>query len=91
MHDQTTGTLAIKTANVVTQTGAAGAIYFGLTLNEIGVIVGIAVGVIGLIGQLGLTWYYKHQHLQLALSASLLVGVVLHEGYRDGMKYQPSI
>lgn len=49
------------------------------------------VGVIGLIGQLGLTWYYKHQHLQLALSASLLVGVVLHEGYRDGMKYQPSI
>lgn len=66
MHDQTTGTLAIKTANVVTQAAAAGTVYFGLTLNEIGVIVGILVGVIGLIGQLGLTWYYKHQHLQLA-------------------------
>jgi hypothetical protein len=58
--------VAVKIAATVTQTGAAGAIYFGLTLNEIGVIVGIAVGVIGLIGQLGLTWYYKHQHLQLA-------------------------
>lgn len=66
MHDQTTGTLAIKTANVVTQAAAAGTIYFGLTLNEIGVIVGIFVGVVGLIGQLSLTWYYKHQHLQLA-------------------------
>lgn len=66
MHDQTTGTLAIKTANVVTQAAAACTVYFGLTLNEIGVIVGILVGVIGLIGQLSLTWYYKHQHLQLA-------------------------
>ncbi len=66
MHDQTTGTLAIKTSNVVTQAAAAGTVYFGLTLNEIGVIVGIIVGVVGLIGQLSLTWYYKHQHLQLA-------------------------
>jgi hypothetical protein len=66
MHDQTTGTLAIKTANVVTQAAAAGTVYFGLTLNEIGVIIGMFVAVIGLIGQLGLTWYYKHQHLELA-------------------------
>lgn len=62
MHEQT----AIKTANVVTQAAAAGTVYFGLTLNEIGVIVGIIVGVVGLIGQLSLTWYYKHQHLRLA-------------------------
>lgn len=66
MHDQTTGAVAIKVANTVTQTAAAGTIYFGLTLNEIGVIVGIVVAVIGLVGQLALTWYYKHQHLQLA-------------------------
>lgn len=66
MHDQTTGAVAIKVANAVTQTAAAGTIYSGLTLNEVGVIVGIVVAVIGLIGQLSLTWYYKHQHLQLA-------------------------
>lgn len=66
MHDQTTGAVAIKAANAVTQAAAAGTIYFGLTLNELGVVVGILVAVVGLIGQLGLTWYYKHQHLELA-------------------------
>lgn len=66
MHDQTTGAVAIKTANVVTQAAAAGTVYFGLTLNEIGVIIGMFVAVVGLVGQLGLTWYYKHQHLELA-------------------------
>lgn len=66
MHDQTTGAVAIKAANAVTQAAAAGTIYFGLTLNEIGVIIGMFVAVVGLVGQLGLTWYYKHQHLELA-------------------------
>lgn len=66
MHDQTTGAVAIKAANVVTQAAAAGTVYFGLTLNELGVIVGMFVAIVGLIGQLTLTWYYKHQHLQLA-------------------------
>jgi hypothetical protein len=66
MHDQTTGAVAIKVANAVTQTAAAGTVYFGLTLNELGVVVGILVAIVGLIGQLSLTWYYKHQHLQLA-------------------------
>lgn len=66
MHDQTTGAVAIKAANAVTQAAAAGTVYFGLTLNELGVIIGIIVAVVGLIGQLGLTWYYKHQHLELA-------------------------
>ena len=68
MRDQTTGAAAIKTANAITQAAAAGTVYFGLTLNEIGVIVGIFVAVVGLVGQLGLTWYYKHQHLHLARS-----------------------
>lgn len=66
MHDQTTGAVAIKTATVVTQAAAAGTVYFGLTLNELGVVVGMLVAIVGLIGQLGLTWYYKHQHLQIA-------------------------
>lgn len=66
MHDQTTGAVAIKTANAVTQAAAAGTVYFGLTLNELGVIVGMFVAIVGLIGQLTLTWYYKHQHLELA-------------------------
>lgn len=66
MHDQTTGAVAIKVANTVTQAAAAGTIYSGLTLNEIGVIIGMFVAVVGLVGQLGLTWYYKHQHLELA-------------------------
>ena len=66
MHDQTTGAVAIKVAGTVTQAAAAGTVYFGLTLNEIGVVIGMLVAVIGLIGQIGLTWYYKHQHLELA-------------------------
>lgn len=66
MHDQTTGAAAIKVAGTVTQAAAAGTVYFGLTLNEIGVIIGMFVAVVGLVGQLGLTWYYKHQHLELA-------------------------
>lgn len=66
MHDQTTEAIAVKAANIVTQSAAAGTIYFGLTLNELGVIVGIIVAIVGLVGQLGLTWYYKHQHLELA-------------------------
>lgn len=66
MHDQTTGAVAIKVAGTITQAAAAGTVYFGLTLNEIGVVIGMLVAVIGLIGQLSLTWYYKHQHLQLA-------------------------
>lgn len=66
MHDQTTGAAAIKVAGAVTQAAAAGTVYFGLTLNELGVVVGMLVAVLGLIGQIGLTWYYKHQHLRLA-------------------------
>ena len=58
--------VVVKAANTVTQVAAAGTVYAGLTLNEIGVIIGMAVAVVGLIGQLGITWYYKHQHLTLA-------------------------
>jgi hypothetical protein len=66
MQYHPTEAVAVKVANAVTQTAAAGTIYFGLTLNELGVIVGIIVAVVGLIGQLALTWYYKHEHLKLA-------------------------
>jgi len=37
--------------------GAAGAVFFGLTLNELGVIVGIFVAVVGLV--LGQIWSWR--------------------------------
>lgn len=41
---------------------AGGTVYFGLTLNEIGVIVGI----IATIATLAMNWWFKREHLKIA-------------------------
>lgn len=48
-------------AHKFAQVGAAGSFVFGLTLNEIGVLIGIVVGVGGLIMQ----WYYRRKEYRL--------------------------
>ncbi|ROH87991.1 hypothetical protein ED236_00415 [Pseudomethylobacillus aquaticus] len=52
---------ASATAMKATYTGAGMTTYFGFTLNEIGILVGIAIGVAGFAVQ----WYYKHLSYQL--------------------------
>jgi hypothetical protein len=54
-----------KTATAATYGGAGNAIVFGLTANEwsvVGVIGGIAIGLLGL----AITYYFKQQHLLIA-------------------------
>lgn len=54
---------AIK-ANIshkIAQTGAAGSVIFGLTLNEWGVLVGIVIAVSGFAMQ----WYYRRKEYKL--------------------------
>jgi NADH:ubiquinone oxidoreductase subunit 5 (subunit L)/multisubunit Na+/H+ antiporter MnhA subunit len=48
-------------AHKVAQVGAGGALVFGLTLNEFGVVVGIVVGVLGFLVQV----YYRHKEFRL--------------------------
>ena len=43
--------LASSFSSAVTKLGSGGAVVFGLTLNELGVVVGIATAVLGLIMQ----------------------------------------
>ena len=47
----------------VQYTGATGSILAGLALSEIGVIIGIIVGICGFF----VTWYYKHKAYKLML------------------------
>ena len=54
-------TVVVKAAHTATYSGSGAAVYFGLTANEVAAFGGLIVAVIGLI----VTWYYKHQHLQL--------------------------
>lgn len=71
MHLETadTGVIAAKTATAAIYAGSSGAIYFGLTANELGVFVGIAVAIAGFVVNV----YYKHQHLKLARSRAGVV------------------
>jgi MFS superfamily sulfate permease-like transporter len=48
---------AADIASKVQYTGAGGAAFFGLTLNELGVLVGIVIAILGFL----VNWYYKHQ------------------------------
>lgn len=61
-----------KVATVAQYGGAGTAVLFGFTANEIGVLVGCVVGVLGL----ALNWYYKHAHLKLARERKVI-------GYED--------
>lgn len=55
-------TVVTKTATAATYGGSAGAVYFGLTANEIAAFGGLAVAIAGLL----VTWHYKHKHYKLA-------------------------
>ena len=61
-----------KAATVAQYAGAGSAVLFGLTANEIGVLVGCLVGICGLL----LNWYYKHMHYRLAKERRVI-------GYED--------
>lgn len=57
----TSETVITKVASTATYAGSSAAMYFGLTANEIAAFGGLAVAIIGLL----VTWYYKHQALQV--------------------------
>jgi hypothetical protein len=50
-----------KVSSVATYAGSSAAVYFGLTANEIAAFGGLIVAIIGVL----VTWYYKHQSLQV--------------------------
>ena len=57
-----TGSIVPKAATSATYGGSGGAVYFGLTANEIGIYAGIAIALAGFF----VNWYYKQKHWTLA-------------------------
>ena len=55
---------AAETSSKAAYTSAGGTLFAGIALNEVAAI----VGVIATIFTLGLNWYYKQKHLELARS-----------------------
>ncbi|MDY0071813.1 MAG: HP1 family phage holin [Thauera sp.] len=55
-----------KTTSGMTYGGSAVAVWGGLTMNELGIIIGIVSSVAGLIGGLCIQWYWKRRHYLLA-------------------------
>ncbi len=53
--------VVVKAAHAATYSGSAGAVYFGLTANEVAAFGGLAIAVVGLI----VSWYYKAQALKV--------------------------
>lgn len=58
-----------KAASVTTYSGAGGAVYFGLTANEIGIFGGLIIGLLGLIVKSLITWHFKNRELDLTKDA----------------------
>jgi hypothetical protein len=63
MSNHTVETAGIAASKVAAYGGAGSAVVFGLTLNELGVIVGIFVGVTGLI--LGQYWSWRKDRREM--------------------------
>lgn len=55
-----------KSGMVGTQAGAVMAVFGGLTLNELLAIGGFLLALASFVFQVGITIYFKHQHLALA-------------------------
>lgn len=51
----------VKASHAATYSGSGAAVYFGLTANEVAAFGGLIVAILGLL----VTWYYKHQALQI--------------------------
>jgi hypothetical protein len=63
--DAAATTLGGKLTAAMTHGGAAVSVAGGLTLNEWAIVVGIAVSIVGLIGNMLITWHWKRQHHNL--------------------------
>jgi hypothetical protein len=59
---EVTTTAVNKVATAAQYGGSAGAVYFGLTANEIAAFGGLIIAIIGLLVNI----WFKHQHLQIA-------------------------
>jgi hypothetical protein len=59
---QAVDTAVTKAATAATYAGSGGAVYFGMTANEIAAFGGLVIAVVGLIVNV----WYKHQHLAIA-------------------------
>lgn len=59
-------TFGAKATSGMTHGGAAVAVVGGMTLNEIAIVVGIVVSVLGLFGNWCINWYWKQQEHRLA-------------------------
>lgn len=60
--------VATKVTSAASFTSALSTAYFGLTLNELGVIVGIIATIVTVV----MNWYFKSQHLKLARLAACM-------------------
>lgn len=49
-----------------TYIASGGAVVFGMTANELAAIGGLIVAVIAMVANAGISFYFKHQHLQIA-------------------------
>lgn len=59
------GSTAMKVTAAMTQGGAGVAVVGGLTLSELAIVVGIAVSVLGLLGNWVIAWYWKAKRHEL--------------------------
>lgn len=61
---------AAEKGGAVITLGAATKQYFGFTLDEwslIGIFIGIGLGVLGYLTNVAMSWYFRSQHLKLAI------------------------
>ncbi len=65
MKDHIHENVIIAATNKVTAGGAVTSVVSGLTLNDWGVIIGIAIGGVGLVANVALNFWFKHQHLKI--------------------------
>lgn len=65
VQEAVAGAAIQKTAVVAQYGGSVGAVIFGMTANEFAAIAGVLIGVVGLVANIGVTVYFKYQHLKL--------------------------
>lgn len=73
-----------RTTQAMTYGGAATSVFSGITLNDVGVIVGIAVAVVGLFGNWAIQIYFKREELKLAKARHVAELAVARVGDGDG-------
>jgi hypothetical protein len=66
VQEAVAGAAVQKVAVVAQYGGSAGAVLFGLTANEFAAVAGVLIAFLGLVTNIAVTVYFKHQHLKLA-------------------------